>query len=234
MSKYILISDMDDTLTGDVEGISEFNRVVKSNRASFYLVYSSGRYKESMINLIRKEKLILPNVIISNVGTEIYYAPDWKVDEEWEKMLEKSWKRQRPKIISILDKANLERQPYDKNFVLAYYVKNSEVVDEVKEKLKEFNVKIIWTKGENLDVIPDKAGKGSAADFLKDKLNLPVICCGDSENDIDMLEKCNYGVLVGNASKHLKDRFLRDENTYISDSHHAKGVIEGLKHFSVI
>ena len=81
--RYILISDLDGTLTGDKEGIALFNKIMCSNKERFYLVYSSGRFKESILSVIEKEKLTLPNAIISNVGTEIYYSPYWGEDEEW-------------------------------------------------------------------------------------------------------------------------------------------------------
>ncbi|MBU1428200.1 HAD family hydrolase, partial [bacterium] len=83
--EYVLVSDIDETLTGDEEGIRQFNKIMLANREKFYLVYSSGRFKESILSVIEKERLIQPDVIISNMGTEIYYAPNWGIDKEWEK-----------------------------------------------------------------------------------------------------------------------------------------------------
>ncbi len=50
--KYLLVCDLDDTLTGDKDGIEVFNKLVLSEKGEFYLVYSSGRFKDSMIFLI--------------------------------------------------------------------------------------------------------------------------------------------------------------------------------------
>jgi len=73
--KYLLVCDLDDTLTGDKKSIRKFNKIITSKK--FCLVYSSGRFKSSIISLIVRAGLVNPDVMISNLGTEIYYAPNW-------------------------------------------------------------------------------------------------------------------------------------------------------------
>ena len=65
-----------------------------------------------------KEKLIQPNAIVSNIGTEIYYAPNWNIDEKWRRIISKNWAKER--AASILDKFNLKLQPYKKD--LRYHI----------------------------------------------------------------------------------------------------------------
>ncbi len=93
--EYVIVSDLDETLTGDKEGIRQFNKIILSHREKFYLVYSSGRFKESILSVIEKERLIQPDAVISNVGTEIYYAPNWDIDKEWEKIIGKNWNKKK-------------------------------------------------------------------------------------------------------------------------------------------
>jgi len=232
--KYLLTCDLDDTLIGDKEGIAVFNELMLSKKKKFYLVYSSGRFKKSIISLIEGEKLIQPDCIISNVGTEIYYAPDWNVDEKWKETIGKNWAKTKQRIISILDKFDLQRQPYEKRFVIPYYIENRTVVREIKEILRVCEVKVIYTKKRCLDIIPKNAGKGNAVEYIGNKMILPTICCGDSENDVDMLEKSKYGILVWNASTNLKNELANRSNIYIAKSCYAKGVIEGLKFYHII
>ena len=232
--KYLLVCDLDDTLTGDKDGIKAFNELVLSEKKKFYLVYSSGRFKNSMMSLLERERLIQPDAIISNVGTEIYYAPNWNIDKEWEVIIGKNWTKTKERMFLLLDKFDLQLQSYEKRFVIPYFVENGAIVEEIKKTLQGLEVKIVWTKNQCLDIIPKNAGKGNAAKFISNKLSLPIISCGDSENDVDMLEKSKYGILVGNASNNLKKKLSNHSNIYIAKSSYAKGVIEGLKFYGII
>jgi sucrose-6F-phosphate phosphohydrolase len=228
--KYLLVCDLDDTLTGDRKGINELNKIIYAN--NFCLVYSSGRFKSSMTSLIVKADLTSPEVMISNLGTEIYYAPDWKKDEKWEKIVKEGWKKN--KIASVLADFDLQRQPYEKKFVLPYYTDNESIVKEIKKKIVACNAKVVHTEKRFLDIIPESAGKGNAAKYVGDKFELPVICCGDSENDEEMLEKSDYGILVGNAPFHLQKKMLKFSNVYVAKSYYAMGIIEGLIHYGFV
>ena len=255
--EYILVSDIDETLTGDEEGIRQFNKIMLSRREKFYLVYSSGRFKESILSVIEKERLIQPDAIISNVGTEIYYAPNWDIDKKWEKIVEKNWNK--GEIASILSRFYLQPQPYEKKFVIPYYIEEESIAKNVRETLKGHGVKVICTRSFQLqkmikapvispapvafsiffeklylDIVPECAGKGNAAKYIRNKMSLPIICCGDAENDENMLKTSNYGILVGNTSIRLKSKLSKFSNIYLAKSYYAKGVIEGLKFYSVI
>jgi sucrose-6F-phosphate phosphohydrolase len=229
---YILISDLDDTLIGNDKSLQKFNDVMTSLRDKFFLVYSSGRFKGSLLSVVEENGLIQPDAIICNVGTEIYYSPSWQKDKNWERFIGETWKKK--EIISILKNFPIELQPYEKKFTASYYVEDEPTVKRIEEALKDFEVKIIHTKGHLLDIIPEKAGKGNAAKYLQKNKNLPTICSGDSENDIDMLTKCNFSILVGNAEEDVKGKLSTNKNIYQAKAEHALGVIEGLRSFQVI
>jgi len=226
---YILISDLDDTLIGNDESLQKFNNVMSSLRDKFFLVYSSGRFKESILSVVQEHGLLEPDAIISNVGTEIYYHPSWNEDKNWEKLIGENW--QKKEILSILENFSVEPQPYNKKFTASYYVEDKSVVEEIRKNLKNYKVQIIHTKSYLLDIIPDKAGKGNAARYLKKKKALSTICSGDSENDIDMLTKCDFSILVGNAEERVKKQLLKYDKIYQATSEYASGVIEGLHFF---
>jgi sucrose-6F-phosphate phosphohydrolase len=230
MMKYLLVCDLDDTLTGDKRGSRRFNEIISPTK--FCLAYSSGRYKSSITSLIIRADLIYPDVIISNLGTEIYYAPNWTKDEDWEQKVKKNWNKE--KIITVLDSFGLQQQPYSKKFVVPYYTESDLVVKKVKKKIVNYGAKVVHTGKKFLDIIPKSAGKGNAARYVGDKMELPIICCGDSENDEEMLKKSDYGILVGNAPLHLKKEMSTHSKIHVAESFHAKGVIEGLKHHGII
>jgi sucrose-phosphate synthase len=228
--KYLLVCDLDDTLTGDKKGVKKFNEVIASKK--FCLAYSSGRLKSSIVSLIVRAGLVKPDVIVANLGTEIYYAPNWNKDKYWEQLVKKSWNKE--KIVSVLDDFDLQPQPYDKQFVLPYYTDNDSIVKEIEERLEDYNAKVVHTGKQFLDVIPESAGKGNAARYVGDKIKLPIICCGDSENDADMLKKSDYGILVGNAPAHLRKEMSKHPHIHVAQSCYAMGIIEGLIHHGII
>jgi sucrose-6F-phosphate phosphohydrolase len=228
--KYLLVCDVDDTLTGDKKGIRKFNEIISPKK--FCLAYSSGRFKASIISLIVRSGLVYPDVLISNLGTEIYYAPNWTKDQDWEQVVKKNWNKEN--IISVMDCFGLQHQPYDKKFVVPYYTDNDSVVKKVKKKIADCDAKVVHTGKRFLDIIPESAGKGNAARYVGDKMKLPIICCGDSENDEEMLKKSDYGILVGNSPVHLRKEMSKHPKIHVAESFHAMGVIEGLKHHSII
>jgi sucrose-6F-phosphate phosphohydrolase len=227
---YLLVCDLDDTLTGDKKAIEQFNQIITLKK--FNLGYSSGRFKSSMISLIESSGLINPDFIIANLGTEIYYSPDWKIDNEWKKIIKNCWNKE--KILTTLESFNLKSQPYEKEYVLPFYTDDETLVKKIKKKIESFNAKVVHTKNQFLDIIPEVSGKGNAARYLGHKLEMPVICCGDSENDREMLKKSDYGILVGNAPTHLKKEMKDFSNIYIAKTFYAKGVIEGLTYHGFI
>jgi len=96
------------------------------------------------------------------------------------------------------------------------------------------NAKVVHTGKRFLDIIPESAGKGNAAKYVGSKMKLPIICCGDSENDEGMLKKSDYGVLVGNAPIDLQKKLSKCSNIHVAKSLYTTGVIEGLKSHGII
>lgn len=227
---YIVICDVDGTLTGDANGISQFNRVVALHRNNLYVVYSSGRYKESLLEIIKKSKLITPDAICANVGTEIYYGPDWELDTLWDTRMKTAWNRK--KVSAALADQDLVCQPYTKKYVLSYFVEDSSVVNTVKNMVSDLPVQVVYSMQKFLDIIPETAGKGNAAVYMQKKVNGKLVCCGDSENDENMLKTSDYGVLVNNASCELKKRLC--SHVYVASQCHATGCVEGMKFFGIV
>ena len=87
-----------------------------------------------------------------------------------------------------------------------------------------------------------KKGKGSAVQFVCSRLQVDpenVIACGDSGNDISMLNLPKFhGVIVANSSNELLtyyDNFTEEKKQqylYRSNKDRTQGVIEGLEHFA--
>ena len=74
--------------------------------------------------------------------------------------------------------------------------------------------------------------KGSGLKTLADTLGLAmnqVMACGDSGNDLAMIQAAGYGIAMGNAPDYLKDKA-----DYVTDTVDHDGVVAALEHFRLI
>jgi hydroxymethylpyrimidine pyrophosphatase-like HAD family hydrolase len=108
----------------------------------------------------------------------------------------------------------------------------------VEQALHDLAVDITYSNNKYLDILPKGVNKGSALRFLAKmwEINLNnIIACGDSGNDISMLQG-NKAIVVGNAKSELLE-WIHTENEsdiYLAKREYAGGMIEGLKHYNVL
>ena len=59
-----------------------------------------------------------------------------------------------------------------------------------------------------IEIAPQNCNKGNALDIVRCKFGWPkgsILCIGDNDNDIPLLNKADIGIVVGNASEMAKD-----------------------------
>lgn len=106
-----------------------------------------------------------------------------------------------------------------------------QVKNFIEELSKEFGNEVeITTSGGGFYIETTMKGvtKGSAAEILAEQLGVDLknsAHFGDSSNDIELLKKVGYPVVVDNASKRVKEHA-----TYITESDKNSGVAKGIKH----
>jgi len=77
--KFLLVTDLDNTLTGDNEATLILNQRLANLRGGFYLVYATGRSLASFGQLQQEfaaatgEQLLEPDYLVTGVGSEIYH-----------------------------------------------------------------------------------------------------------------------------------------------------------------
>ncbi|HEY9663844.1 MAG TPA: HAD-IIB family hydrolase, partial [Allocoleopsis sp.] len=84
MSRFLLVTDLDNTLVGDDDALKRLNAWLKEHRQTYgsKLVYATGRSLKSYQRLATQTSLLEADVLIASVGTEIYYPGD-ALDEAW-------------------------------------------------------------------------------------------------------------------------------------------------------
>ncbi|NJL88880.1 MAG: HAD-IIB family hydrolase [Coleofasciculaceae cyanobacterium SM2_1_6] len=98
MVKFLLATDLDNTLVGDLWATIGLNQRLAAARQQFYLVYATGRSLDSFRQLQQEfhsdtnTQLLEPDYLVAGVGTEIYHQG--QLDQEWAAHLSQHWQRE--------------------------------------------------------------------------------------------------------------------------------------------
>lgn len=236
--RRLLVSDIDDTLTGDKSGLEQLLAWMREHAGSIGLGVATGRTLESALGQLRRWRVPTPEVLITSVGTEISYGRRLIPDAGWANHIRHLWRRDA--LVDVLAEVpglHLQEAANQREFKLCYYVANGEMpplggIDRLLHE-RGLRARLVLSKGETLDVLPIRASKGHAVRYLAYKWGLPlsdVLAAGDSGNDMEMLKGDTLGVVVGNHGSELEP--LRGlENVYFAEGRCASGVLEGLEHY---
>lgn len=248
MNPFLFITDLDNTLVGDDAALAELNQQLASHRQKYNskIVYATGRSLYLYRLLASAKSLLPPDALITSVGTEMYFDPQQQHhDPEWANILSQGWNRE--EIVEIASQfGQLQPQPKSEQnpFKISYYLAQAvaeETIPQLKSTLSDrgYNIKLIYSAGQDLDLLPKNGDKGLAVKFLREKWDIApeqTIVCGDSGNDISMFLGQEKGLIVGNAKPELLQWYEENssDNNYLAKSHCAGGILEGLKHFSFL
>ena len=248
MSPFLFVTDLDNTLVGDDAALSLLNQELAKHRQQYNskIVYATGRSLYLYRLLAEAKSLLTPDALITSVGTEMYFDKQYEeYDAEWAKILSQGWNREQ--IVEIASQfSQLQSQPKSEQnpFKISYYLAESvaqETIDKLKVALSKngFEIKLIYSAGQDLDLLPMNGDKGLAVKFLRRRWNISAektLVCGDSGNDISMFQGQEKGLIVSNAKPELLQWYAahKDENVHLAESICAGGILEGLKHFSFL
>ncbi|XVE68544.1 hypothetical protein DITRI_Ditri09bG0076400 [Diplodiscus trichospermus] len=220
-ARLMIVSDLDFTMVDheDPENVSllRFNALWEAYyRQDSLLVYSTGRSPTIYKQLRNEKPLLTPDITIMSVGTEIAYGDSMVPDYGWEQCLNLNW---------------------DRDIVTQETIKFPQLIPQL-------DVKIIYSNGTALDVLPKGAGKGQALAYLlkKFKANGRIprnsLVCGDSGNDAELFTIPEvYGVMVANAQEELlqwrADNAKNNPSIIHSTERCASGIIQAIGKFTL-
>jgi len=237
--KRLIFSDVDNTLVGDEEALKALLELIKEKKKRVGWGIATGRNLEMTREALEDHGIPMPDVIISSVGTEIFYGPQMVADAGWQQHLSYQWKPELiRKVLSKLPFLQLQEQETQRRFKISYYVdpiKEPNLLAHVHKALQDAKLRyhLVFSNGQFLDIVPFRASKGKAIRYLSYKWELPlqhILVCGDSGNDEDMLRGNTSGVVVANYSPELENlRGLR--RTYFSEKEYAAAILDGLAHY---
>lgn len=231
----LLATDVDNTLTGDRAAYQRLDSLLAA-RHDVMVVYVTGRDKVQLFEIMDAECLRPPGCMVCNVGTEIYSGPVYQRDEAWAHHIDWRWD-----LLAAHDALKtipyLFQQSRQFEFKQSYHLLHNAttVIPEIHRRLDEIGVahKVVYSSGTDLDIIPARAGKGEAVEYVRKKLKISrrrVLVAGDSGNDLGLLSARFLAVVVGNHKAELTPDAL-PKDVYWAYKPYAAGVLEGIEHF---
>lgn len=236
----LIITDLDNTLTGDDQGLAEFVDMIRENRHVGFGV-ATGRNLKMALELIEQLNLPMPDVLDTATGTELYYGEKLVSDRSWRKQIAHQWNPAGVK--EVLDEVEgLFYQSSDEQslFKVSYKLDLAKAppLQEIKRLLREakLKAKVVLSLGIYLDIIPVRGGSDLSIRHLLYKWGLSpehLLVAGDSGNDEGMLKGRTLGVVVGNYSPEL-EKLRKLPRIYFAQAHHARGIIEGINYYKFL
>jgi len=240
--KRLIITDVDNTLVGAEQPMVELLELLERKKQQVGWGVATGRNLELTKEVLSENGIPTPDVIISSVGTEIFYGPKVLVDAGWQQHLRYRWKPEL--ILEVLRRMpflQLQEEGAQRPFKISYYVdpgKDPDFLPRVHQALRGAKLcyHLVFSHGQFLDILPCRASKGKAIRYLSYKWELPlqhIMVCGDSGNDADMLRDSTCGVVVANYSEEL-EKLKGFRRTYFSGESYAGGILDGIAHYRLL
>ena len=238
--QYLLISDIDNTLIGNNDSMYELFQHLELNNTKLAWGVATGRSLELTLEAMTEYNIPMPDILICSVGTEVYYGPNLRHDKGWQQHISYLWKPEEIKeVLDDFDFLVFQEAEGQRSHKISYYLEETgDRLQRIRQRLKERNLrcKTIFSHGQFLDVLPLRASKGKAIDYITYKFDFSprhIMVAGDSGNDFDMIAGSARGLVVANHSEELQTLRNR-ENIYFSSEAYASGIIDGLKHYGFL
>lgn len=238
LAQHAFITDIDNTLLGQRAGQEALVQWLIDNIGYTIFGIATGRSIESAVDILRKNRIPIPDVLITSVGSEIHYGVRRIPDIGWANHIRHLWRRDDVvKTMQALPGLRLQAPENQREFKISYLVDAASMpaVEQISQHLRAhgLHAQVIYSHGEFLDILPARASKGHAIRYLSYKWGLPLshfLVSGDSGNDIEMLVGDTMAVVVGNYStdlNHLKGM----PQIYFAQAPYAYGILEGMQHY---
>ena len=233
----IVICDIDNTLTGDAEATRELVTLLREHEQDLAFGVATGRTIESALDHLEEHGVPMPDILITSVGSEIYYRGAEFRDAGWSTHINQKWDREKiQQLLADFPFLKPQEPETQRRFKLSYYMEpDEEHLKQIHDVLTGHRMRynLIYSHQQFLDILPQRASKGKAIRYLSYKWDIPLerfLVAGDSGNDEEMLRGEPLGIVVGNYSPEMEVLKGR-RRIYFARKGHAAGVLEGIQHY---
>lgn len=236
----LIALDMDGTLLNDVNEVTEKNRkaIEKALEKDVHVILSTGRGFDRCYPYA--VDLRLPSYLVPANGAEI-----WTMEKELlrrkplrTEMVEKLYNLAIQAgagiwMVSTADVFQNERPDdfYSHEWLkFGCYTENEKALNILVNEFSKYEeLEISNSLPTNIEVNAKGVSKADALQFICDRIGITmdnVMACGDSLNDIKMIQQSGVGIAMGNAQEAIKK--VAD---YVVASNNDSGVAEAIERF---
>ncbi|MCA9259143.1 MAG: HAD-IIB family hydrolase [Planctomycetales bacterium] len=236
----LILTDLDDTLTGDAESLGRFAELLRANDHVGFGI-ATGRRLDSALELLDELGLPRPDLISTDVGTQLHYGPSLTPDLSWEKAIGYAWRPDEIRAaLSEMPGLHLQSDTHQSRYKISFEMDTEQLTSPapVRQFLRErgLRAKVVASRGMYLDVLPVRGGSDLAVRHILWKWGFAaerILVAGDSGNDEGMLLGRTLGVVVGNHSPELA-KLRKRPRIYFANASRAAGVLEGVDYYQFL
>jgi sucrose-phosphate synthase len=239
---HAIFTDIDQNLLGCEEGIENFSRYIRNNRKKVIFGIATGRKLESALAILKKKRLPTPDVLITSLGSEIYYASQLNADTAWSRHIDHQWT---PiairRVLAEIPGMSLQPKSEQSRFKISYHYDQAlaPAPDEINALLhkEDITVNAHQAFGQYFDIVPVRASKGLALRYFARQWNIPlerILVAGGSGADEDMMQGNTLAVVVANRHREELLQLTEPERIYFAQQPYALGILEAIEHYDFL
>lgn len=237
----LIFTELDKTLLSDTAGLKDFTELLREKRKTCAFGIATARQLNSVLAVLKKYDIPKPDILISSLGTEIYYSEELTASTDWAEHVDHNWN---PKAIRrILDKLPgllLQGESEQSRFKISYDLNSEAAKQFTRQDLhtllrkEDQSVNVFLSLGHKLDIVPARASKGLALRYVATIWGIPmenILVAGGSGTDEDMMSGNTFSVMVSNR-QHEPLEYVHDEkHIYFAEQPNALGILEAIDHY---
>jgi sucrose-phosphate synthase len=237
-----IFSDLDQNLIGNSAGRKELIALLRNNRKKLLFGIATGRSRDSALTTMAQKKIPKPDILITGLGTSIYYGRHLIPDLTWQQHLDYLWTPTTLKrLLTEIPGLRLQSRHKQGKFKLSYFYDEEKApsIEELNIYLRQHDQALNMTLsfGQYLDIVPVRASKGLALRYIAHRLEIQledILVAGGSGADEDMMRGNTRAVVVGNRHHEELSDIDELEGVYFAKKSYAHGIIEGIKYYDFL
>lgn len=235
-----IFSDLDQSLIGNPKALALFSKFIRENHKKVTFGIATGRSIDSALAVIKKYHIPKPDVLITSLGTRIFYGSNLTEDSVWTDHIDYNWSRTKIKrILSETPGIKLQTKLEQSPFKLSYYYdpELAPSIDDIVDQLRkqEVTANVMLSFGQFLDIIPSRASKGQALRYISQILDIPlekILVAGGSGADEDIMRGNTLAVVVSNRHNEELSQLVDQEKIYFAKKDRAAGILEAIEYYN--
>ncbi len=234
-----IVTELDEALLGDDAALQEFIQQLQENRKKTAFAIATGRGLKSALALLKIHAIPMPDVLITAMGSEIYYAPHLSFDVAWKRHIDHRWNA--TTIHRLLDplpglklQDKSEQHPYKVSYNLDHDLAPSlgGIIRLLHQNDETVNAFLYQDR--LLDILPIRASKGLALRYFCEQWEIPlehVLVAGGTAAEEDMMRGNTLGAVVSNQYRDEMDLLSDIDGIYFAQNSYAAGLLEAVDYY---